>query len=111
RLATKVQRRLKQAREAGDDLRVERVEQEAHPGDLLAWLAAQPHPAKVYWHGRSEESAVGGVGIADAIDGALEQILPLLETRAERLPVPQARYFGGLRFEPVESPAQEWAAF
>lgn len=107
----KVQRRLERAREAGDGLRLGRVEQEMQPCHPLAWLAVQPHGAKVYWRGRSEETAAGGVGIADAISGEPERVLSLLESGIERLSASQMRYFGGLRFEAGESSAPEWAAF
>ncbi len=111
-LTAEVRRRLKQARREGEDgWRVERIEIETEPCEPLAWLAAQPLPSKVYWHGRGEKVAVAGAGIADQVRGTEETALSRLEERLGRLASPRVRYVGGLRFEPARPADPEWQAF
>jgi menaquinone-specific isochorismate synthase len=112
RLLAEVRRRLARAdRGRPQAWRVERVEVEAEPCDPLAWLAAQPHASRVYWHGRGDASTTAGAGVANEVSGTLAQVGPELESRIRGLPNSQARYFGGLRFEPDQAPDPEWAAF
>ena len=110
RLAAGARRRLEQER-GSDAWRIERVEVEAEACEPLGWLAAQPLPSKVYWHGRGDTEALAGAGVADAVSGAGEEIFQQVQRRIDQLSVPRARYFGGLRFEPTRLAASEWEAF
>ena len=110
RLSADVRRRLGRA-SAGGSWRIERVEVEAETCEPLAWLAAQPMVPKVYWHGRAELQRLAGVGVADEVSGAEEEWFEQMQHRVDRLASSRARYFGGLRFEPNQRAAPEWAAF
>lgn len=109
RLATEVERRLRDARRTGAT-GIERVEVAVELYDPLAWLRAQPLQPKVYWHGRSATESYACVGTADQILGSAESVLRTLERQAEGLR-PAARYFGGLRFASRAEGAPEWGAF
>jgi menaquinone-specific isochorismate synthase len=102
-----VERRLAAAR-AGATWRVERVTVPVEPVEPLAWLAAQPFSEKMYWHGRGETGAWAGVGIADlcSAPAALQRRLDALAESGS-----EARYLGGFRFAPGQTPASEWEAF
>ncbi len=119
RLAEAVAARL--ARGAADgEQRIERVEVEAGETDALAWLAAQPHALKLYWHGRGTEVCVAGVGAAHHIAGPVEPALEALQSRLDLAP-PAVRYTGGVRFDTARfgtarfgtahPPSPEWAPF
>ncbi|HEV2726945.1 MAG TPA: chorismate-binding protein, partial [Solirubrobacterales bacterium] len=78
------------------------------------WLRGQSLFPKLYWSGREGGPGVAALGMADVQEGdplegpdALwKRLAPLLATGD-----PRARYYGGLRFDPLREPDEEWAAF
>ncbi len=88
--------------------RVDRVRVPLETDDALGWLAAQPFGQKLYWHGRGEVTAVAACGVADGCTD-----LAHLGRRLDALAAAgsDARYLGGMRFDPAVEPAPEWAAF
>ena len=76
------------------------------------WMRDQSLSPKLYWAGRGGGRGVAAVGAADlreadAPEDALrEHLAPLSTSGGSR-----ARYYGGLRFDPVREPGAEWAAF
>jgi len=100
------------------DERVVRVEVRVDHTKPLAWLRAQSNSSalspRTYWSGRDGGFEVAAVGIADLVegDGAPEpsslrkRFLTTLAASDRR-----ARYYGGLRFDPVAQPDDDWKAF
>jgi menaquinone-specific isochorismate synthase len=95
----------------------ERVVQIAVPAghvNPLRWLHEQQMFPKTYWSGREEVGGVAAVGNADVREadisgGAGSPPKPLASS-----PDPGdsgARYYGGMRFDPLGKPGQEWDAF
>lgn len=75
----------------------------AVPGvDPLAWLAAQGGAPGLYWRDRDDGLRVAGVGIADRLapeaPGGAGGLLARAARRLCHAP-PEARYFGGFRFD------------
>lgn len=69
-------------------------------GDPLAWLAAQTARPRFYWHGRDDGRRVAALGEALAVTGDdLGAVRPVLARLG-----PEARLFGGLRFDPKRPP-------
>src|SRR5690554_5337615 len=109
RLVAEARQRLRTAR-VSTSWRVERVEVEAEPADVLGWLAAQRGPDAFYWHGRGSDSSHAFVGAADRLAGELDMVLSTLRERLPHLPK-GARYVGGLRFAPGAPVSPEWSGF
>jgi len=109
RLAADVRQRLRTP-PAGAAWRVERVEVEAEPADVLGWLAAQRGREAFYWHGRGSEAARAFVGAADRIAGSRDEVLAALRDRLPHLPE-GTRYVGGLRFASGAPVSPEWSGF
>lgn len=65
-------------------------------GDPLAWLAAQTLRPRLYWHGRDDGRRVAALGEALAVAGG---DLAAVRRALDRLG-PEARLFGGMRFDP-----------
>jgi menaquinone-specific isochorismate synthase len=84
------------------------------PVEPSRWLRGQALSPKLYWAGRDDGFGVAAVGAADlqesdAPEGAAalhKRLAPLLTSGD-----PQARYYGGLHFDPLREPDVEWAAF
>ncbi|HMB91534.1 MAG TPA: isochorismate synthase [Rhodothermales bacterium] len=85
-------------------------------GDVKAfrWLQAQSTAAKVYWSGRDGTMEVAAMGEADVccrpapagFEALRRHLAPVLASCD-----PQARYYGGLRFDPSLASSEPWAAF
>lgn len=112
-LAERISRALSEAGEA--PVIAERVVRLAVPVGQVAplrWLREQSLLPKVYWSGRGGRSARAAVGMADLQEGdesaeALAQRLSALISSGDA----EARYYGGLRFDPLREPDAEWTAF
>ena len=84
------------------------------PVEPFRWLRDQSLFPKLYWSGREGWRGVASLGMADVQEGdplegpdALwKRLAPLLASGD-----PRARYYGGLRFDPLREPDAEWAAF
>ena len=87
----------------------------AVPGlDPLGWLAAQAQGPKLFWRDRDGSERVAGVGVADRLAlGAPEAMGALLEQARRRLrdAPPDARYYGGFRFDLTAPQGTEWRPF
>lgn len=87
----------------------------AAPGvDPLAWLAAQGDTPALYWRDRDGQTRVAGAGIADRLAlGDPAATGDLLEQAARRLrhAPPEARYYGGFRFDPLAARGEDWRDF
>jgi menaquinone-specific isochorismate synthase len=91
-----------------------RLQVDAPPVDLLAWLAAQPDAMRLYWSGRDEMLATAGIGAALEVAAQTPaEYDTLLERVADALAYAEAgvRFYGGLRFQPGPTRHPEWAAF
>jgi menaquinone-specific isochorismate synthase len=81
----------------------------------LRWLRDQSLLPKLYWSGRSGgESGVAAVGVADVQAGDVPEDAETLRKRLAPLLSSadgEARYYGGLRFDPLREPEAEWAPF
>jgi menaquinone-specific isochorismate synthase len=81
--------------------------------DLFAWLSAQSDEIKIYWSAREDVARIAALGSAVSIQAAahtgaevqLAEAQALVQTEA------QARFFGGIRFDNKQHPAEEWDAF
>lgn len=89
-----------------------RVEVPAGGLDPLRWLGAQTVRPRSFWSGREDETAVAAVGVADLVEGDGSPGVP---PRGLLAPLSaasgEARYFGGLRFDPAGRTDGEWEAF
>jgi menaquinone-specific isochorismate synthase len=114
-LAERISRTLSEAGDA--PVITERVVRLAVPVGQVAplrWLREQSLLPKVYWSGRGGQSARAAVGVADLQEGdapesaeALRKHLSALLSSGDA----EARYYGGLRFDPLREPDAEWAPF
>ena len=114
-LAERISRTLS---EAGDTpVITERVVRLAVPVGQVAplrWLRAQSLLPKVYWSGRGGQSARAAVGVADLQEGDAPESAEALRKRLSALLSSgdaEARYYGGLRFDPLREPDAEWTSF
>ena len=84
------------------------------PVESFRWLRDQSLFPKLYWSGREDGHEVAVVGAADlqesdtpeGADALRKRLAPLLTSGD-----PQARYYGGLRFDPAGVPDGDWSAF
>ncbi len=97
----------------GVPLKVLRYEFPCEPVDILTWLHNQHVPCKVYWAGRDGGLEVGGIGVADVIEGNG----PVDHTKVfahmeDRLAAdnPNLRYYGGMNFQEPATDAN-WQSF
>ena len=92
--------------------RVVRLAVPVGPVEQFRWLRGQSLFPKLYWSGREDGLGVAVVGAADLQesdtfeDVPRKRLAPLLASGD-----PQARYYGGFRFDPLPEPDAEWAAF
>ena len=93
--------------------RLLRLEVPAGDLDPLRWLGAQSTRLRSFWEGREDGVVVAAVGVADLVEGdgtadyvSLHERLALLSSGAG-----EARYYGGLRFDPACRDGEEWGAF
>jgi menaquinone-specific isochorismate synthase len=113
-LADRVGRAL--SAEAGGDPaeRVVRLAVPVERAEHLRWLRHQSLLPKLCWSARGGESGVAAVGAADVqeggvlagADGLCKPLGSLLSSGDRR-----ARYYGGLRFDPLREPDAEWKSF
>jgi menaquinone-specific isochorismate synthase len=116
-LTERVSRALSKAAgitDADGSERVVRLAVPVGPVEPLRWLRDQSLPSKLYWSGREGGGGVAAVGAADlqggdtpeGTDALHKRLAPLLSSGDRR-----ARYYGGLRFDPLREPGSEWASF
>jgi len=93
--------------------RVVRLAVPVEPVRPFRWLRSQSYFPRLYWSGRGEVSGIAAVGVADVHHGdALEGVGELPKRLAALLTgEPQVRYYGGIRFDPLQEPDAEWLAF
>jgi len=94
--------------------RVVRLAVPVGPTNPFVWLREQPFFPRSYWSGREDGVGVAAVGTADVQEGDAPEDADALRKRLASLLVsddPDARYYGGLRFDPAREPGEEWAAF
>ncbi|MFB3133619.1 MAG: isochorismate synthase MenF [Rhodothermales bacterium] len=88
-------------------LRLDRV-------DPFRWLQAQDAPARLYWSGREGSVETAAVGQADVcmspapagFEAMRRHLAPVLASCDARV-----RYYGGVRFDPVQPAEAAWSAF
>jgi menaquinone-specific isochorismate synthase len=88
--------------------------QPLQPADLPAWLCRQGIYPRLFWMNRERNFSVAGIGIADAItfegSGNNEASFnKFARSIAEK--EPEARYFGGFRFNNEEQQEPVWKEF
>ncbi len=69
---------------------------------------------RLYWSGREGGGGVAAVGVADLQEGGGSDDVGLLRERLDpllSLGDPQARYYGGMRFDPSRGQDADWASF
>ena len=96
------------------DERILRVAVPVAGPNPFRWLREQTLFPRVYWSGREDGVSVAAVGVADAREGDGPEGVDALRKRLASLPVSEgtdARYYGGMRFDPAREPDEEWAAF
>ncbi len=94
--------------------RVVRLAVPVGPVEPFRWVRGQSLFPRLCWSGREDGSGVAAVGVADlqgsntpeGADELRKRLAPLLTSGD-----PRARYYGGLRFDPLREPDAEWAAF
>ena len=89
-----------------------RVEVPAGNLDALRWLGSQTMRPRSFWSGREDDIAVAAVGMADLVEGREAPDAPAHGKLAPLSPASrEARYYGGLRFDPAGRTEEEWEAF
>ena len=99
---------------AGSHDRVVRLAVPAGRVDPFRWLQEQRTFPKTYWSGREEWGGVAAVGAADVREAGVSEgaaSLPKLLASAPDSGDTGARYYGGMRFDPLGKPDEEWEAF
>ena len=92
--------------------RVVRLAVPVGPVAPLRWLREQSLPPKLYWSGRGDRGGVAAAGVADLHEAdAPEGVGSLRKRLAPLLSAGAARYYGGLRFDPLREPDPRWAPF
>ncbi len=74
----------------------------------LAWLAAQAGQPRFYWHARGEAASVAALGSAGGVVArafSLDAVAAALDALG-----PEARLFGGTRFDAHRAPDGSWTA-
>jgi menaquinone-specific isochorismate synthase len=82
--------------------------------DPFRWLSEQRMFPKTYWSGREDGAGVAAVGAADLREAGVSEGAGSLPKLLASLPdsgSSGARYYGGMRFDPLRKPDEEWAAF
>ena len=110
-LATEVQKVLESEELSISDWSVVRVQVKLNPVDSLQWLKVQSSPRKMYWKGRDGHESTAGVGCADEIAHTGLPLTNLKKIGSYLLNAGQAKYFGGIRFDPRQEPSNEWMSF
>ena len=114
-LADRVSRALSEAASSVESAeQVVRLAVPVGPVEPFRWLRGQSLFPRLYWSGREDGLGVAAVGAADlqesgtpdGADALRKRLAPLLASGD-----PHARYYGGLRFDPLQKPDVEWAAF
>jgi menaquinone-specific isochorismate synthase len=80
----------------------------------LRWLRHQSLLPKLCWSARGGEGGFAAIGVADVQEGGVSEGADrLCEPRCSLLSSGdrQARYYGGLRFDPLREPDAEWKPF
>ncbi len=80
----------------------------------LEWLSWQSHSQQIYWSDRQLAFEAAGVGVADRIqDGNGQDYEALLNTLGQQLDLHsgQARYYGGIRFNPGVEMDRHWRPY
>ncbi|MBA2714929.1 MAG: isochorismate synthase [Rubrobacteraceae bacterium] len=99
---------------AGPHERVVRLAVPAGRVDPFRWLHEQRMFPKTYWSGREERGGVAAVGAADIREAEVSEgagSLPKLLASVPDSGDSGARYYGGMRFDPLGKPDAEWEAF
>lgn len=111
-LADAVSRALALNHALPEDQRILRVGVPAGDLDPLRWLGSQTMRPRSYWSGREDATDVAAIGVANVVEGEtpadtakLHERLALLSSGTD------ARYYGGLRFDPGCQAGEEWGAF
>ncbi|HET7271589.1 MAG TPA: isochorismate synthase [Rubrobacter sp.] len=109
--------RVSRALSGLDHVAEERVVRLAVPAgriDPFMWLREQRMFPKSYWSGREDRAGIAAVGAADLREadvsdgaGSLTKVLASLPDSGGS----GARYYGGMRFDPLRKPDGEWKAF
>jgi|SRR5215217_3051741 len=112
-LADRVSRALSGLESVAEE-RVVRLAVPAARVDPFRWLREQRMFPKMYWSGRGDPAGVAAVGAADLREagnsegaGSLPKLLASLPDTGSS----GARYYGGMRFDPVRKSEGEWRAF
>ncbi|MBI5149615.1 MAG: isochorismate synthase [Candidatus Omnitrophica bacterium] len=86
----------------GLPLKILRYEFPCEPIDILTWLHNQHVAHKIYWSGRANDFEIGGIGVADIIEGKGSvdhaEVFAHMEDRLAA-DNPNLRYYGGMNFD------------
>jgi menaquinone-specific isochorismate synthase len=109
--------RVSRALSGSESVAEERVVRLAVPVgriDPFRWLREQRVFPKTYWSGREEPAWVAAVGAADLREARVSEgagSLPKLLSSLPDIGGSGARYYGGMRFDPLRKAEGEWTAF
>lgn len=119
--AAELARLIRAARHAGGAGAFASVHVAAPSAPPLAWLAAQDGLPRLFWHGRGQDESHALVGAALTVGSEAEAPAGLpphtyvrTDSTLDALPAvlgrlgPQARLWGGLRFDPLTPPDGAW---
>ncbi len=113
RLAEQIRQLPYKITPVGAPLSVLRFEFFIEPVDILTWLHNQKLQKKIYWSDRKGAFEVGGIGIADTVEGngpgCYRDVFERMEARLSA-DNPNLRYYGGMAFQAGSSP-EEWRDF
>lgn len=111
-LAEKVSRSLSGSDVVTEGERVVRLSARVEESSPLLWMRGQKVGPKTYWSGREDGLEVAAVGAADVQVGeASEGAETLKKKLSPLLRGLDARYYGGLRFDPDCRVDEEWESF
>lgn len=101
-LAAQIQSLARRIVPVGPPLKILRWEFPLEPLDILTWLHNQCVARKIYWSERAGGFEVGGIGVADVLEGGgLVDYAAIFADMGERLSEdnPNLRYYGGMNFD------------
>lgn len=81
------------------------------PVDPFVWLQAQDSRTKLFWAGRHDSVITAAIGTAHSCTAVSRTFPDAIEKQLIPLRDSGARYYGGIRFDPLSRTGVEWEAF
>ncbi len=95
------------------DSKVLRLELKVEPLNHLAWLNSQTDPTKIFWVDRDNQLTLAGLGRAHQVSGFSKSDPSFLNDGSFYFSedCPFLRYYGGICFDPYNTPTRDWSNF